>query len=438
MTSTSRGAVAPAGDRAGTGPAATAAGAASFDAGALSAIVDDVADHAVSWAKTDAAARADLLERVIADTMAVQDDWLAAACAAKGWRRVRPRLVRSCSPASGRSSAWRACCATLCATSPRTASPPSPGRYARRRTAGCGSRSSLPAHSTGSRSPRRPPRSTCSPASPGSRLVAGQAAAYADPARPRWHRAGPGRRQRGVARAARRALQALRPGQGRRDEGQSGQRLPGAVLEPCPGRVGRRRRAAHRRRWRRGRAVPDWALRASTRCTSRARTRPTTPSSSAPVPREPAARQADEPTLDKPVTAELGNVSPVIVVPGKWSTAELLYQAEHVATMLVNNAGFNCVSARLVVTHAAWPQREAFLGALTQTLVGLTTASGLLPGRRRPAGRLRGRPPRGRGVRQRPRTTHCPGRSSGASPRARLETSASTWSRSSGRWPRRP
>ena len=112
-------------------------------------------------------------------------------------------------------------------------------------------------------------------------------------------------------------------------------------------------------------------------------------------------KAADEPALHKPVTAELGNVSPVIVVPGKWSIAELLYQAEHVATMLVNNAGFNCVSARLVVTHAAWPQREAFLGALTQTLVGLTPRRGLLPGRRRPAGRLPGRPSRRRGIRQR-------------------------------------
>jgi len=91
-------------------------------------------------------------------------------------------------------------------------------------------------------------------------------------------------------------------------------------------------------------------------------------------------KEADEPALRKPVTAELGNVSPVIVVPGKWSTSELLYQAEHVATMLVNNAGFNCVSARLVVTHAAWPQREAFLGALTQTLVGLTPRRAYYPG----------------------------------------------------------
>ncbi len=91
-------------------------------------------------------------------------------------------------------------------------------------------------------------------------------------------------------------------------------------------------------------------------------------------------KAADEPVLDKPVTAELGSVSPVIVVPGRWSIPELLYQAEHVATMLVNNAGFNCVSARLVVTHAAWPQREAFLGALTQTLNEITTRRAYYPG----------------------------------------------------------
>jgi acyl-CoA reductase-like NAD-dependent aldehyde dehydrogenase len=91
-------------------------------------------------------------------------------------------------------------------------------------------------------------------------------------------------------------------------------------------------------------------------------------------------KAADEPALDKPVTAELGNVSPVIVVPGKWSAAELLYQAEHVATMLVNNAGFNCLAARVIVTHAGWPQRDAFLGALTQVLDGLVTRRAYYPG----------------------------------------------------------
>jgi hypothetical protein len=91
-------------------------------------------------------------------------------------------------------------------------------------------------------------------------------------------------------------------------------------------------------------------------------------------------KAADEPVLDKPVTAELGNVSPVIIVPGEWSTAELLYQAEHVATMLVHNAGFNCLAARVLITHASWPQRDAFLGALTQVLARLPTRRAYYPG----------------------------------------------------------
>ncbi|MGP8060469.1 MAG: aldehyde dehydrogenase family protein [Acidimicrobiales bacterium] len=84
--------------------------------------------------------------------------------------------------------------------------------------------------------------------------------------------------------------------------------------------------------------------------------------------------------LEKPVTSELGNVSPVVIVPGRWSTADLLYQAEHVATMVVNNAGFNCLSARVLVTHSAWPQREAFLGALSEALTRVPTRLAYYPG----------------------------------------------------------
>jgi hypothetical protein len=48
--------------------------------------------------------------------------------------------------------------------------------------------------------------------------------------------------------------------------------------------------------------------------------------------------------------------------------------------MLVNNAGFNCLAARVVVTHAGWPQRDAFLGALTQCLSRLSTRRAYYPG----------------------------------------------------------
>jgi hypothetical protein len=91
-------------------------------------------------------------------------------------------------------------------------------------------------------------------------------------------------------------------------------------------------------------------------------------------------KAARRPVLDKPITSELGNVSPVVVVPGRWSEADLRYQAEHVATMLVNNAGFNCLTVRVLVTHAGWPQREAFLGALAHVLDGLPTRRAYYPG----------------------------------------------------------
>jgi len=56
----------------------------------------------------------------------------------------------------------------------------------------------------------------------------------------------------------------------------------------------------------------------------------------------------EKPRTDPSWTSSLGrvgNVSPIIVVPGKWTAAELIYQAEHVATMVVNNAGFKLSGA---------------------------------------------------------------------------------------------
>lgn len=84
--------------------------------------------------------------------------------------------------------------------------------------------------------------------------------------------------------------------------------------------------------------------------------------------------------LTKPVTAELGNVSPVVVVPGNWSVKDLSYQAAHVATMLVNNAGFNCLTPRVIVTWRHWPQREAFLNELETVLASIPTRRAYYPG----------------------------------------------------------
>ncbi|WP_100813269.1 aldehyde dehydrogenase family protein [Microbacterium lacus] len=75
-------------------------------------------------------------------------------------------------------------------------------------------------------------------------------------------------------------------------------------------------------------------------------------------------RRNDDPAMPKPITAELGGVSPVIVVPGEWTAADLRFQAEHVVTMRLQNAGHNCIAGQVVVVSRDWAQRGAFLSEL--------------------------------------------------------------------------
>ena len=91
-------------------------------------------------------------------------------------------------------------------------------------------------------------------------------------------------------------------------------------------------------------------------------------------------KQADEPLLDKPITSELGNVSPWIIVPGHYSSMQLQAQAENVAASITNNAGFNCVSTRALITWKHWPQREEFLSRLQAILSKLPRRVAYYPG----------------------------------------------------------
>lgn len=74
----------------------------------------------------------------------------------------------------------------------------------------------------------------------------------------------------------------------------------------------------------------------------------------------PGAERAERlrtgrPLLQKGITSELGNISPVVVTPGPYSERELSDVAESIAGMLFNNASFNCNAAKLLVlpTHLA-------------------------------------------------------------------------------------
>uniref|UniRef100_A0A7R9VA42 Aldehyde dehydrogenase domain-containing protein n=1 Tax=Chlamydomonas euryale TaxID=1486919 RepID=A0A7R9VA42_9CHLO len=98
----------------------------------------------------------------------------------------------------------------------------------------------------------------------------------------------------------------------------------------------------------------------------------------------PTAERTGPPKCTKPVTAELGCVTPVIIVPPPkgtlWSKAELEYQATQVASQKLQNNGHNCVAAEVLVTSAGWPQRGEFLAALRAKLSRLPQRTGWYPG----------------------------------------------------------
>ncbi|WP_320669362.1 aldehyde dehydrogenase family protein [Patulibacter defluvii] len=91
-------------------------------------------------------------------------------------------------------------------------------------------------------------------------------------------------------------------------------------------------------------------------------------------------KAAGEPQIAKEVTSELGGVSPVIVVPGRWKAADLKFQAEHVATQRLHNGGYNCIAAQVVILPAGWEQGPAFLEHLREAIARAPARPAYYPG----------------------------------------------------------
>ncbi|MDX1510255.1 MAG: aldehyde dehydrogenase family protein [Nitriliruptorales bacterium] len=79
-------------------------------------------------------------------------------------------------------------------------------------------------------------------------------------------------------------------------------------------------------------------------------------------------KKNNDPVLDKPISSELGNVTPIIVVPGPWSNRDINFHGDNIASMLAQNAGFNCVAGRVIVTHRSWSSRTPLLNAVRDSL----------------------------------------------------------------------
>lgn len=86
------------------------------------------------------------------------------------------------------------------------------------------------------------------------------------------------------------------------------------------------------------------------------------------------------PKVTKPVTAELGNISPVIIVPGPWDESDIQAQAAKLGTWLSVNAGYGCLTPRMIVNWERWEQREKLNSATTDFLSQVPTRKAYYPG----------------------------------------------------------
>lgn len=88
----------------------------------------------------------------------------------------------------------------------------------------------------------------------------------------------------------------------------------------------------------------------------------------------------NDPRLKKEITSELGNVTPWIIVPGPYTDKELRFQAENLASSITNNASFNCIATKMIVTWKNWPDRQKFLGYLKDVLSKVPQRKAYYPG----------------------------------------------------------
>jgi len=106
-----------------------------------------------------------------------------------------------------------------------------------------------------------------------------------------------------------------------------------------------------------------------------------------PGPRPPHA----QPVLTKPITCELGNVTPWIVVPGRYTPRQLAFQADVIAASIANNTSFNCIATKAVLTCRSWEQREEFAVLIARRLAALPARASWYPGAAAAWGEVTGR-----------------------------------------------
>ncbi len=91
-------------------------------------------------------------------------------------------------------------------------------------------------------------------------------------------------------------------------------------------------------------------------------------------------KAARNPRITKPITAELGNISPVIIVPGPWSADDIRAQAGKIGSWLSTNAGYGCLTPRMIINWRQWDQRRQLNEAIVDFLGQVPTRTAYYPG----------------------------------------------------------
>ncbi len=99
-----------------------------------------------------------------------------------------------------------------------------------------------------------------------------------------------------------------------------------------------------------------------------------------PGPEREDRKRRNDPVLKKRITSELGNVSPVMVVPGPYTDSEIRFMAQNVAGMIANNASFNCNAAKLLILPKGWTGRAQFLRDIGEALSRVPPRNAYYPG----------------------------------------------------------
>ncbi len=99
-----------------------------------------------------------------------------------------------------------------------------------------------------------------------------------------------------------------------------------------------------------------------------------------PGPERERRKRDNDPLLKKTITSELGNVSPLVFVPGSYSDDELWFQARNIVTMVVNNGSFNCNAGKMLVLGKGWPQKDKLMSLIAKALSEVPPRKAYYPG----------------------------------------------------------